>query len=156
MRRRYWDSCAFLGWLRDEQDKVSHCRPAIAEARAGRLAIVTSALTIAEVLWLTGKDPIPKSDRESVRRFFEHEWIVVYEVDRKIAEAAQDVVWDFKVKPKDAIHVATALDAEVEQLDTFDGPLQSQTGTVGDPPLRIGPPDQGLPQSLLDEVEGGT
>lgn len=148
MRARYWDACAFLGWLKGEQDKLQACQYTIHEAEAGRLKIVTSALTIAEVLWLTGKQPIPKSNRETIRKFFEHEWIAVFNVDRSIAEAAQDVVWDYNVHPKDAIHVATALDAHVEQLDTFDGPLQQLNESIGSPPLKIGPPDRGMTGTL--------
>lgn len=41
----------------------------------------------------------------------------VYELDRSLAERARQVVWDHSVRLKDAVYVATALDAEVEQLE---------------------------------------
>ena len=44
--------------------------------------------------------------------------------------------------------MATALDAHVEQLDTFDGPLQRLNQTIGNPPLKIGPPDLGMTGTL--------
>jgi predicted nucleic acid-binding protein len=139
-RSRYWDACTFLGLLRDESDKVEDCRKVIAEARSGKVVIVTSALTLAEVLWLKGKDPIPKTDRGKVRQFFRHDWIVMRELDRATAEQAQEVVWEHGVKPKDAVHVATALRVAVEQLDTFDESLIGLSGKVGNPPLTIGRP----------------
>jgi hypothetical protein len=37
--------------------------------------------------------------------------------------------------------VATALDAGVEQFDTFDGDLIALSGQIGNPPLRIANPD---------------
>lgn len=148
MNRHCWDSCAFLGWLKQEPDKVGKCRRVIEEAERGKLVIVTSTLTLGEVLWLTGKDPIPKADRMKVRQFFQHSWIVLYELDRKIAEASQDVVWDYGVKPKDAVHVATAIDADVACLETFDGPLLARSGTNGNPPLTIHEPGYGLPPTL--------
>jgi len=140
VRRRYWDACAFLGWLKEEPDKVAECRQVIEEARSGTLEIVTSSLTLAEVLWLKGKDPIPVEDRRKVRRFFLSTWILLWEVDRQVAERAQDVVWDHTVRPKDSIHVATALVAGAEQLDTFDGPLIALDGKIGPPTLKIGRP----------------
>jgi predicted nucleic acid-binding protein len=148
VNRHYWDSRAFLGWLKQEPGKVGKCRPVIEEAERGKLVIVTSSLTLAEVLWLKGKDPIPKEDRRKVRQFFEHSWIILYDLDRKIAEASQDVVWDYGVKPKDAVHVATAIDAKVTCLETFDGPLIAKSGAIGTPPLTIHEPGTSLPPTL--------
>ena len=51
MTRRYWDTNCFLGVLKKEADKETACRAVIREAEAGKLRIVTSALTITEVLW---------------------------------------------------------------------------------------------------------
>jgi predicted nucleic acid-binding protein len=62
------------------------------------------------------------------------------------AELALDG-WNHKVKPKDAIHVATALDAGVGQFDTFDGDLIALSGQIGNPPLVIGRPN--LPERLF-------
>jgi hypothetical protein len=64
-------------------------------------------------------------------------------------------VWDKNVHPKDAIHLATALnqDVEIDQFDTFDEALIKISGTLGDPPLQIGPPS--LPPRLPFENEPG-
>jgi predicted nucleic acid-binding protein len=144
-----------LGWLKEEPDKIAECTAGIRHAERGELTIITSALTLAEVLRLKGKDPIPESDRDLVRRFFENEYIALYDVDRTVAEMAQDVVWTYGVKPKDAIHVATALSVgstiAIEQLDTFDGDLISLSGHVGIPPLKIGRPD--LPGDLFTDAD---
>lgn len=151
MRYRYWDSCCFIGLLKAEEDKVDKCKDAAQLAQRGELTIVTSALTLTEVLRLKGKDPIPPEDARTVRDFFRNRWIVVYDVDRIVAESAQDLVWNHGVKPKDAIHLATALATTkavaIEQLDTFDGPLIALSGQLGDPPLKIGEPD--LPPSMF-------
>jgi predicted nucleic acid-binding protein len=148
MNYRYWDANAFLGWLSREPDKVALCRPVIDAARAGNVIIITSALTIAEVLWLKGQRA------KAIEDFFRHRWIVIRELDRFVAEEARELVWEKNVKPKDAIHVATALrqDVEIDQLDTFDGPLIKLSGTIGDPPLLIGEPS--LPPKLpFDDSE---
>lgn len=153
MTLRYWDSSCFLAWLQEEgEERVRLCRMVIDEAEAGKLRIVTSALTLAEVLWLKGKPPIPIEQARKVHDFFQHEWIVVRELDRATAEDARELVWNDRVRPKDAIHVATALrvhkDAPVDQLDTFDDDdLVPLSETLGEPPLKIGHP--GIPGKLF-------
>ena len=153
---RYWDSNAFLGWLAEEPDKIDYCRPVIKAAEAGRVRILTSALTIPEVLWIKGRDRIPADSAVRVEAFFRHEWILVRELDRFIAEDARALVWNHNVKPKDAIHVATALkrDVPIEQLDTFDGPLIRLSGKLGDPPLIIGKPSMESSLPLFESDEG--
>lgn len=142
MVTRYWDSDAFIGWLAEESDKVAECRAVIRAAEEGKTIIVTSALTIAEVLWLRGHPRISADAAEKVERFFDHEYIVVNDLDRHLAEEARKLVWSHNIRPKDAIHVATAIDATVDRMETFDGDLIKQSGSVGDPPLDIGRPNE--------------
>jgi predicted nucleic acid-binding protein len=150
VRYRYWDSCTFLGWLKQEEDKVDECRNAVRAAEKGDIKLVTSAFTLTEVLKLKGADPIPPGDAEKVRGFFANEYIVVHDVDRAIAEMAQELVWFHNVKPKDSVHLATALTTGplvgIEQFDTFDNGLISLSGKLGEPALKIGRPD--LPGTL--------
>ena len=143
MRTVYWDSDAFLGMLMNEPDKAPACRRVITEAEAGRLVIVTSTLTLAEVLWIRGQPRVPVERNQLVTDLFAHEWIALREVDRYIAEQARFLVWSDSVKPKDAIHVASALDAKVDEMNTFDGKLLSLDGSCGHPPLKICQPDMG-------------
>ena len=142
MKKRYWDSDAFIGWLAEEDDKVDECRPVIQAAEEGKTLLITSALTLAEVLWLRGRPPIPPEDAEAVQRFFAHEYIAVVDVDRTMAEEARKLVWSHGIAPKDAIHVATAIDVEVDRMETFDGALIKKSGIVGNPPLEIGRPNE--------------
>jgi len=148
---RYWDSNAFLGWLAGEPDKIEYCRAVVRAAEAGKVGILTSALTITEVLWIKGKSRMPSDSAANVEAFFKHEWIIVRELDRFIAEEARSLVWNHNIKPKDSIHLATALKRElqIEQFDTFDEPLIRLSGTLGDPPLRIGKPGMESTPSLF-------
>ena len=155
MDYRYWDSNAFLGWLAEEPDKLEYCRSVIRAAEAGKVGILTSALTIAEVLWIRGQNRIPADSATKVEAFFKHQWIVVRELDRFIAEDARALVWNHNVKPKDAVHLATALkrDVSIRQFDTFDEPLIRLTGRLGEPPLTIGKPYMESPYPLFDQHE---
>jgi predicted nucleic acid-binding protein len=142
----YWDSDAFLGWLQAEPGKADLCAGTLRRADLGEVLILTSALTIAEVLWMRGAPMIPQDKADIVRKFFRRSYIRVRNVTRVIAESAQDLVWNNSIRPKDAIHVATALDAAVFALETFDEGLLNKSATIGNPPLLIRkplPPAQG-------------
>lgn len=137
IERRYWDSDCFLGWLQAEPNKEESCRQVLEAAEEGKVLIVTSALTIAEVLALRGAPPIPASMRAKVEAFFRNDYIVVRNITRRVSEQAREYVWGHGVKPKDALHVATALDAGLELLNTFDIPLIGKSGSLGNPVLTI-------------------
>jgi predicted nucleic acid-binding protein len=148
--RRYWDSDCFLGWLLAEKDKEERCREVLTAAEDGKVQIVTSALTIAEVLALRGRQRVPASDRVKVEAFFRSEYIVVRNITRRIAEDARAYVWDMGVRPKDALHVATAIDAGLALLNTFDKPLINKSGKLGNPALTIAAPKWEAPTLPMD------
>lgn len=135
--RRYWDSDAFLGHFNGEPDKATACESVIEAAEAGRILIVTSALTLAEVLYVKGTKRMTPEKREKISGFFKQPYISVQNVTRKIAEMARDLYWDHGVRPKDAIHVATALTYRLPELNTFDKNLLKLDGKIGDPALKI-------------------
>ncbi len=127
----YWDSDAFLGWLKEEKGKAELCRGTIDRAESGGVVIFTSTLTIAEVLWMKGEPKTSPEKAAIVRKFFRRSYIKVRNVTRRVAESAQDLVWDHSIKPKDAIHVATAMDIGVPTLETFDEGLLKKSGSIG-------------------------
>lgn len=137
----YWDSDCFLGHFQAESGKAEKCDGVIQRAERGGALIVTSALTIAEVLWMRGAPRLTNEKAELVRKFFRRSYIRVCNLDRKNAEAAQGLVWNYEIKPKDAIHVATAIALKVDALETFDQALIGKNGAVGDPPLLIREPE---------------
>lgn len=137
----YWDSDCFLGHLQAEPGKAEKCDGVIQRAERGEVLIVTSALTLAEVLWMRGGQRVSKDKAEIVQRFFRRSYIRVHNVTRKISEDAQELVWDYSIKPKDAIHVATALHLGIATLETFDTKLIAKSGTVGNPLLLIREPE---------------
>ena len=144
--RRYWDSDCFLGWLQAEKDKEADCREVLQAAEEGNVLIVTSALTIAEVLYLKGTPKIPRGKRQQVEAFFRSEYILVTNITRRIAESARELVWDNGIKPKDALHIATAIDAKLGLFNTFDKKLHGKSGQLGDPRLIIVAPSYNQPK----------
>jgi predicted nucleic acid-binding protein len=145
----YWDSAVFLAYFQEERGRVELCRGTLERAGVGDVCIITSALTIAECLWLRNAPPVPKDRADTVRRFFRRSFLRVRNVTRRTSELAQDLVWDHQIRPKDAIHVATAIEARVAILETFDEPLIGKSGSIAELPIiirmPIGPDQRSLP-----------
>lgn len=140
--RRYWDANAFLGWLNAEDDKVGDCQGILDAAEAGTIDIVTSALTLAEVIKMKGQQAITRDKEDKIRGFFEQPYLIIRELDRFVAEYARELIWAHGIDPKDAIHLATALRLNLPFMDTFDDKLISLSGKLGNPTkLVIGRPN---------------
>lgn len=152
--RRYWDSNCFLAWLQSEEGRHETCQDVLTLAERGEVEIVTSVLTLTEVLRLRPKDALPSERRSSVEALFNRPSIRTMMLTRRLAEMARDLVWDHGVAPKDAIHVASALAAKVDVLNTFDDPLVGKSGSIGNPPLVIEIPTVTAPELDLDGQEG--
>lgn len=122
----YWDSDAFLGLLNGEPDKIPACEDVWKAAERGLIAIVTSTLTVAEVIYAKGvHNKLDPAKRPLVNSFFRSGHIILKPLTRKIAELARDVVWDSKVRPKDAVHIATSAYFNISEFHTFDDGLLS-------------------------------
>ena len=92
----YWDACTFLAVLKNESDKINECLSVLKAAENGQLIIVTSALTFIEVVKLNkGQPKLPKENEEKIKKFFQHEWIYIYDVNRKVGELARELMWQY-------------------------------------------------------------
>lgn len=148
--RRYWDSDCILGLIQAEKDKEAACWEVLQAAEEGNVLIVTSTLAIAEVLALKHAPKIPRDKRHQVKEFFKNNYVLVRNITRRIAESARELVWDNGVNPKDALHIATAIDAKLGLFNTFDQQLHGKSGQLGEPRLIIEVPSYNQPKFYLD------
>lgn len=139
--RRYWDSNIFLTVLEAEPLNYPKCKGVIEAVKRKEVQIVTSALTLTEVLYIKGHPKITKEKSQKIVDLFKIMSIIVVNVDRKIAEMARDYVWNHDVRPKDAIHLASATYAKIATFDTFDKDLLKLSLKLGNPPLAICEPN---------------
>lgn len=136
-----WDSGVFLAWLLPEPERKELCEPVIRAAESGAIRIVTSAIALTEVIHLKGHPKISEESSGRIKKFFQHEYIVVRNVDRFIAEHARELIWRHGLKPKDSIHAATAAKFSVDYLDTFDvADFSKLKGVAGFESVKIGEP----------------
>ncbi len=143
---RYWDSSCFLAWLKPEPDRYDACKEVLRAAEQGQVQIVTSTISLTEVIKLNkGPIQIPHEAEKTISEFFKQEYIVLYQVTRFIAEAARSLIWTHPTLfPKDAIHAATAIKTGVLDFHTFDRDYLPLDGKLG---LRVSEPH--MPQKIL-------
>lgn len=126
----YWDSNCFLKLFKGDEEGAETLYSYIEKAETKKLKILTSALTIAEVLKMKNEIPIPRRDRDKVANFFNHEYIIIRDVTRRTSILARDLVWDSSIDPKDALHVATAIQNNIFNFHTYDEKLIKKSGII--------------------------
>ena len=126
--RVYWDACAWISYINKEmpsaQNEIKHprfemCRDTLKRAEKGEIEIVTSAFTLAEVCKRASDSSSPVIN---LAAFFDQKYILLIPVDKQIGMKAQSLQLAglAGLKPPDAIHLASALVANVPVFHTFD------------------------------------
>lgn len=146
----YWDSCVFLYRLQQDPEKINAINEVYQAAEAGSLLIVTSVVTVTEVLYYVdqdgGKHDLSVGFERSLRKSF----FVVPNLDRATARRAAELRGLYGLTSRDSIHLATCERQGVRELHSYDGsgkkprhgqllPLDGQL-EVQDGPLRIKTP----------------
>ncbi len=114
------------------------------------MQIWTSSLTLAEVYKRRGAGTgaqLPAQHDQDLDAFFEQEFIIEVQVDHDIATRARGLLREHTPplrNPMDAVHLATALANNLDELHTFDGnnllPLDGQLARADGVPLQIREP----------------
>lgn len=125
----YFDSSVFIAWIKDEVvngvDRKEIADHILRHAEKKSFKINISALTLAEVHKKRGSPKLDDKDDELILDYFEHEFINIIDVDRKIGEQANRFCRQYAIYPNDAIHLACALKAGCDVLLAWDDRLTS-------------------------------
>lgn len=152
--RRYWESSVFIALVKGEANRVEQPQRILEDAAVGKLEIVTSAWTLAEVIKTPGEAPLSPEVEQKIVDFFENEYVLVINLDRKVAEEARQISREHGLKPKDAVHLATAKVARLDLFETWDDEVVKLASRIGDPPIDIRHPTwQGQPPLINQSVD---
>lgn len=149
MKRVYWDSCCFIDYLQGS-DRGQQVTGVLQRAARGEIEIVTSAITLVEVL---GDKRANAELREIIKAAMKPEnGIVIVDLTRHLAEEARDFIWehDYHKHVQDAVHIATATYVHrytpIDEIHTFDQDILRFDGKleipVVEPSLQRYPEDQ--------------
>jgi predicted nucleic acid-binding protein len=156
-----WDACSWIALIQDERivedgiERATRCKTVLEQAKKRKIEVVTSALCLAEVCKI--KD-VAASEPVTLADFFEHEFILLIALDRRVGELARELMMRGLpgLKPPDACHLATAaITPGVRELHSFDERLLKLTNKVQKADgglLRVCFPDAGGPTPPLLRV----
>lgn len=119
----YCDSGVFIGFLNQEPKEFSRCKSVLDAAESGQIKVFTSTFTMAEVVYIKNDRLSDEQKEEMIQRLFSNPWIIPIGFDRETAKINRYIVRKFKIKPFDALHLATAIRMKVDYFDTTDGVL---------------------------------
>lgn len=122
----YWDACIWITLISDRKsERGKACEYVLNLAKGGKCQIWTSSFCLAEV-FKRRCDSIPVGIAEKDDAYFEDliEQVFVYKVsvDVDVGKVARKLLRRFPTigKPQDAIHVATCLLNNLDELHTYD------------------------------------
>jgi predicted nucleic acid-binding protein len=135
-----WDSCTWIAHIQGEtilgpdgktvvEDRGAMCRPVLDAAERSVIEIVVSATALVEVL---ARNRTSSIDDQRVRDFFDNDYILLADVDKHLGDFARRLMLAGHpgLKLPDAIHLATACVANVDQFHTFDDRLLALDGAI--------------------------
>lgn len=153
--RVYWDACTWIAYINSEkvvplrsggtENRFSMCSSVFELAKKSKIEIVTSAFTLAEVC---KSADILSSPLDNLASFFERSYILLIPVDLQIGRLAQNYQTSGLggLKPPDAVHLASARRASVQEFHTFDDKILSLDGKINglnEQPIKICRPTMG-------------
>ena len=148
-RRLYWDSCDFLGLINPDEAKHADCRAVWEDAKVGNAILFTSFFAFAEVFKAKCEglaEPLAEAQDKNIEALLRQPWVQPVVVDERIGTAARRLMRQHPEckKPSDAIHLATALALNVDEMHTFDKSdlirLSEKVMRADGVPLKICPP----------------
>lgn len=127
-KRYSWDACTWIAMIVQEQAKLKDgstenraklCNHIIDLASKKQVEIATSGLSLAEVC---KHEDVKIQDGDTLSDFFRNEYILIVPVDRHVGTLARQYMQagHAGLKPPDAVHLATAIVADVSEFHTFD------------------------------------
>lgn len=138
-RKIYWDTGIYCAWLSEEranQKYLPAIRELLKEAGNGKVVIMTSVITLAEILECKYEDAVYKRFQKTFNPYSH----VKIDVDTRVAEQASLYRGHYnskeppiKVRTPDAIHMATGALYEADEIWTFDeGMLRFDGNLMGE------------------------
>lgn len=149
-RYLYWDACLFIDFFDETPNRIDTLMDVMREVRAHTNAtIYTSILTITEVNHLAVEQRHKTLSPDAIR-ILDNLWgdrnlITLIEFNRTIADIARDlsrqaITFDWRLKPADAIQLASAywikqrVKRQIDEIHTYDDRLYKFT-TIVDLPI---------------------
>lgn len=122
----YWDSCAWLGLVNGEPDKLPSLHGVYGQARCGLIEIWTSTMAVVEANRLATEmhlpRPIPPESIAKIDGLLFQPFVKLINLDQIIAKRARKIIRETPglSKKPDAVHLASAIIWNIPIFHTYD------------------------------------
>jgi predicted nucleic acid-binding protein len=145
--RHYWDTCAWIDLISEPAPPapMGPMRTMWGSVERGALEVLFSPITLTECLFRAKGDARPFTDPHPSDELFHADGVVLVQVDRVIGERSRTLRRLHNLKAPDAIHLACALEHNVDHFITRDRDVNLPTLYRKDgKPLTISTPKEAL------------
>ena len=116
----YLDANIFIYAVLDKGDKGEFCKKLLEKAALKQIGAHTSTLTWDEVVHTLKKHaPFDEVFKQS-NKFLKFPNLIFLEVNIEILEKAEELLEEYNLKPRDAIHAATAIINKIKEFASDD------------------------------------
>jgi len=113
-----WETSCFSARFNEEPGRVEVCKAIIEAAKKHEVTLYTSYLTMCE--WAKIKGEYASEAESKIVEFLKNPYIHLVAIDYAISRITRDLVRDYKLGVRDAIHLATAIKLKVDVFHTYD------------------------------------
>ena len=122
----YLDSNVFIYpviYQEESEPKAKKAKEILASVEAGKLEAYTSTLTWDEVVWVVSKTMGRSEGINQGKKLFGFPNLEFITADIHVVCRAQKLIEKYKINPRDAIHVASALEKKIKDVISDDSDL---------------------------------
>lgn len=122
----YIDSNVFIYpaiYSAENVEKARNAKEILTNIEKGRMKAYTSALTWDEVVWVVSRTMNREDGADQGKKLLGFPNLEFIDVDEIILSSAQNLVEKYKIRPRDSIHVASAITKNVRTVISDDEDL---------------------------------
>ncbi|MBI2172853.1 MAG: type II toxin-antitoxin system VapC family toxin [Candidatus Aenigmarchaeota archaeon] len=121
----YIDANVFLSAALYDDEEARLTREFLTDIAGGKRAAYTSVLTWDEIVWVVKKMLDSARAKQEGKKFMEFPNLVLLPAEPLIIDNAQNLMEKYNLKPRDAIHAATAISRGIREIISDDPDFDS-------------------------------
>jgi predicted nucleic acid-binding protein len=116
----YLDANVFIFAALNTEEKGKKALALLSKIQLGEEQAITSALTFDEVYWAVKKNRGMEKALETAEAMLNFPNLEIISADREVASLALQIIREYQLAPRDAIHAATAIKEKAETFVSTD------------------------------------